>query len=95
MGCADRLVIEFNAGYFNGNLEESLDDAVGAYVASTLNQLLAYGDAFGKKLVLLIDGWNECKADFRRLLAQQIDKMVNRHVFRSQPYPLASMLFRS
>ena len=79
IGGADRLVIEFNAGYFDGNLEESLDDSVGAHVASTLNQLLAYGDAFGKKLVLLIDGWNECKADRRRLLAQQIDKMVNRH----------------
>jgi hypothetical protein len=79
IGCTDRLVIEFNAGYFNGNLEERLDDSVGAHVASTLNQLLAYGNAFGKGLVLLIDGWNECKPDFRRLLGQQLDKMVNRH----------------
>jgi nucleoside phosphorylase len=79
IGCADRLVIEFNAGYFNGNLEERLDDSVGAHVASTLNRLLACGDAFGKGLVLLVDGWNECKLDFRQLLGQQLDKMVNRH----------------
>ncbi len=79
LGCKECLAIPFKALFFRDNLEEILDDTVGSYVASTLNQILTHAKATGKRLILLVDGWNECNPDLRPLLAQKLDKMVNRH----------------